>query len=263
MRSYILLACTVLGMFILSGCSTSGGPQLAQCNVSGSSAPLWVCRPNAGSKMIAKAGAVTTDGYVGRYTRSDAAKVGRKNLAIHIALTMRGNVEQFLKTSGGLSDDMARRISAQVARNAAYDAVKRATTLNEWEDTRGQAFYVLVAVERRYVEMMAKRYTAMALRKHSTRKEWGSKVESAQKGVKNPQQWERMVTSPAVTFVPEQVVTVTEKKAVQEIEVLTLNEEVFGALAPFGEELETLSFDMEETSVEVVPDAFVGKNRRR
>ena len=205
------------------------------CKVSDVTAPEWVCKPQESKGMITAVVSAPTKYPGGSLARMEAMSSGESRLKEQVKKDIAQEIEQFVRSSGGLSDTMTQSVSALITNEVAYASLKHFRELKQWENKTEKKLYLLVGADRRDVNRLTKRSIAKTLRQYSPLKQWarqdfrGEPLTSAKKRLYTSEFSEPTVGYTRDVELPDD-----------------------GPL-----------FMVEEPMVEVVSESFVGRNRPR
>ena len=205
------------------------------CRVSGATAPEWVCAPEKTEGMITAVVSAHTKYPGGSLARMEAMSSGETRLKEQVKNDIAHEIEQFIRSSGGLSDTMTQSVSALITNEVAYTSLKHFRELRQWENKPERKLYLLVGADRNAINGLTKRSIAKALRQYSPLKQWARN-----------------------DFRGEPLTPAKTKLYTSEFSEPTVG---YTRNVEFGED-EPL-FMVEEPMIEVVSEGIVGRNRPR
>lgn len=154
----VVLAAALAATF--SGCSGKDAqPEEAnfECTQEGVRAPEWTCMPDSavegsltdlGSAPFSKLGA--------GFTRTEAMANARNSLSFQVETKVKAKVEQFARSTGAGSDEVADKVSTQVSKQTSKIALTGSKQLKSWQHPTTKTLYVLVGVDEKSINQEAK-----------------------------------------------------------------------------------------------------------
>lgn len=157
MKKFITtLSLSALVAASFSACSSEPKPEADfRCRIDGMLQPEWVC-----GNDIAIEGTITAVGsapmsQLGRgFTQNEAIAQGRTALAQQIEVTVKAKIEQFARSTGTASAEVAEKVSTQVAKQVAQVTLNGSKMLKS--RLVGNTLYVLVGVPEKAINASVK-----------------------------------------------------------------------------------------------------------
>jgi len=141
-----LLAATVAGMIIFTGCGSNNPQPQQQCSIDGAQAPEWICNDAANFKdgVYAVGSAQKTPlGY--SFQKEEATAVARDAIARKISLKVKNMLKRYYSSTGVKDSQTSERVVTSVSKQLAKETLQGSKIIQSWTSPKGTLF-VLVGV---------------------------------------------------------------------------------------------------------------------
>ena len=146
----LLFSSAIIATMLFTGCGSSNKsitPKAPQCQIDGTSAPVWVC--NGGANMeggvFAVGSAQKTPLGIG-FQRQEAMAAARDALSRQISIKVKNMFKSYMSSTGVGNAQTAERVATSVSKQLAYQTLRNSKLLNTWISPKGTMF-VLVGIK--------------------------------------------------------------------------------------------------------------------
>jgi len=152
MKSGILISMSIVGMVLMSGCSSKDPEPIAavegECIIAGEKAPKWACGAYENEKYFASVGSAKTSKLGHGFSRREALANARSSLAQQIETKIKDKVETFMRSTGVSKREVADKVTAQVSKQVSKQTLNGSRQISYWENNGDESIYLLVSVNK-------------------------------------------------------------------------------------------------------------------